>query len=65
MSWPPDLHRSLFVVGLHFATTVVISFSIVNCICSLSVDFMHCVNVTVYANQVYVVFQKKNGTVLG
>jgi hypothetical protein len=26
---------------------------------------MHCVNVTVYANQVYVVFQKKNGTVLG
>jgi len=26
---------------------------------------MYCVNVTVYANQVYVEFQKKNGTVLG
>jgi len=26
---------------------------------------MYCVNVTVYANQVYVEFQKKNGEVLG
>jgi hypothetical protein len=65
MSWPPDLPRSLFVVGLLFAATGVISCRIVNCICSLSVDFMHCVNVTVYANRVYVVVQKKNGTVLG
>jgi len=26
---------------------------------------MYCVNVTVYANQVYVEFQKKNGALLG
>jgi len=65
MSWPLHLPRSLFVVGLLFATTGVISCRIVNCICSLSVDFVYCVNVTAYANQVYVEFQKKNGTVLG
>jgi len=63
--WSLHLPRSLFVVGLLFATTGVISCFIVNCICSLSVDFMYCVNVTVYANQVYVEFQKKNGEVLG
>ena len=58
-SWTLHLPRSLFVVGLLFAATGVISCSIVNCVCSLSVDFMYCVDVTVDANQVYVDFFKR------